>query len=312
MPDPVERVTDPERRKQLELIRDLYGQSLTSHELQKRIRGFQGQKGIYKPAGSEEALWVRQTSRGVYPDKELSDQPDGSWTLHYSPEGREGQADLSLDTNRALLTCQSKGIPVGVFRQTDDILGHAAYEVLGLAYVQAFDGAHFVLRGEPIDWTLAPSPEVVVPNFQPFQLGGSSAVESLRIARDSRFGVAVRRIYHEKCALCQVGYRVKGQVVGVDAAHIIPVQDGGVISDLRNGLLLCKNHHALFDQFAWTFDRKLEVKVSPDPDFRKSALANHVLGWEGKRLPNLPTLDRDYPAREAIDWREERFEKAWE
>ncbi|MCI4363162.1 MAG: HNH endonuclease [Thermoplasmata archaeon] len=311
MADALERVSDPKLREQLQLIRNLYGQVLTSEDLQRQIKGFQGQKGIYKPAGAEQALWVRQTRRGIYPDKELSLQPDGSWTFLYAPEGRDGQTDLTLDTNRALLTCKSTGSPVGVFRQTTDVLGRTAYDVLGLARVEAYDGEHFVLRGEPIDWTSAPIPEEVVPTFSPFQVDGPSMVESLRIARDSRFSVALRRVYHERCALCQVGYRVKGQVVGVEAAHIIPVQDGGVISDLRNGMLLCKNHHALFDRFAWTFDGKLEVRVSPDREFRESALANHLLGWEGKRLANLPTLDRDLPAPEAIDWRERRFDEAW-
>jgi hypothetical protein len=311
MADALERVADPQLRAQLQLIRELYGRVLTSEELQQRIRGFQGQKGIYKPAGADAALWVRQTRRGVYPDEELSEQTDGSWTFRYAPEGRAGRSDLSLDTNRALLNCKSTGTPVGVFRQTSDILGRSAYEVLGLASVEEFDGELFVLRGEPIDWTGIPVPETVVPIFHPFQAGGPTLVESLRVARDSRFSVAIRRIYHEKCALCKVGYRVKGQVVGVEAAHIIPVQDGGVIGDLRNGLLLCRNHHALFDQFAWTLDEELEVRVSPDREFRESALANHILGWEGERLPNLPKLERDFPAREAIDWRIKRFESAW-
>jgi len=46
-----------------------------------------------------------------------------------------------------------------------------------------------------------------------------------------------------------------------------------------------------------------------DDDFRRSAQANCVLDWEGKRLPNLPGQTDLYPAREALRYRLERFER---
>lgn len=309
MPDPLDRVIDAELKDQLRKIRALFGDSLPALDLQREVQGFQGQRGIYKPAGSDHALWVRQTLKGTYPDEEPTYHPDGSWTYRYSPEGRDGRPDLDLPTNRGLLRCQVDGIPVGVFRQTASKSGRAGYEVLGLAFVDRFDGTHFILRGEPINWTAAPQGDRLVPTFAPFELnpGPSEAVN--RTLRDRRFGAVIRRIYHERCSLCSVGYRVRGKSLGLDAAHIIPVEEMGNIGDIRNGLLLCRNHHSLFDGFAWTMDEDLRVILTGDADFRRSAMANHVLSWEGKRLPNLPEMAEDLPAPEAIRWRLAEFEK---
>ena len=57
-----------------------------SKTLQEMIPGFRTQKGIYKPGDSDYALWIRQTARGVYRDKETDVPPDGSWTYEYVPE----------------------------------------------------------------------------------------------------------------------------------------------------------------------------------------------------------------------------------
>ncbi|MCI4319782.1 MAG: HNH endonuclease [Thermoplasmata archaeon] len=311
MADPLENVAVPELAAQLSKIRELFGQILPSEELQATIRGFQSQRGIYKPAGSNYALWIRQTLTSPYADKRIEWRPDGSWTYFYSPESRDGRADLSLPTNAGLLRCRDDRIPVGVFRQVGGPSGLSEYEVMGLAYVEAFDGDHFVIRGEAIDWTTSPVPENVEPVFHPFESSGPMQAQSLRTMRDHRFSEVVRRVYNERCALCNVGYRLRGRPIGVEAAHIIPVEANGVIGDVRNGLLLCRNHHALFDRNAWTVDEDLRVGLTADSEFRKSAAKNHVLSWEGKRLLNLPSRDEDRPAVEALRWRLDAFQKYW-
>ncbi len=307
MADPLDRVADASLKADLERIRGWNGEVLAAADLAGAVRGFQGQKGIYRPAGAAHALWVRQTLRGAYTDDDLATHPDGSWTYRYAPEARNGATDLHLPTNQGLLRCRDDGVPVGVFRQVRGPGPGVRYEVLGLAFVEAFDGTHFVLRGEAIDFTAAPVPEEVVPVFRPFEPSPTATEEVVRRLRDHRFGVAVRRIYHERCSLCDVGYRLRGQAIAVDAAHIVPVDRRGNLADVRNGILLCKNHHALFDHYAWTMDEELTVRVSEDREFRRSAAANHVLRFEGRRLANLPSQTEDLPAREAIRWRLDEF-----
>jgi len=309
MADPIDSVPDEEFRRQLLWLRTNYGTVVDSQRLGRLVQGFRSQKGIYKPTGSRYALWVRQTLRGVYPDEEPQYFPDGSWTYRYSPEGREGRIDMSLDTNGALLRGMEDRIPLGVLRQLSSALGSRDYEILGLAYVEKFDGTHFVLHGESISWTELPAAEAVSVPFRPFEESPGKLAPQIRRLRDQRFTVAVRKAYHERCSLCDVGYRVRGRVLGVEAAHIIPVGDRGTSADIRNGMLLCSNHHVLFDEFAWTPDEDLRVRIVDDDDFRKSAEANCILDCEGKKLPNLPRPSQLQPAAEALKYRLERFDR---
>lgn len=308
--DPVLREHAEELRRTLQTIRDLESQTLTSERLQSIIKGFGGQKGIYKPSGSDRALWIRQTNRGAYPDKPVDFQADGSWTYLYSPEGRGGRVDLTLDTNKGLLKCLEDKVPVGVFRQVESEGGRTRYEVLGLAYVAGMEGDHFVLRGEENDITLSPV-EPVRPTFQAFEIKDQKLTHVARVLRDRKFAISIRRLYNGRCSLCNLGYRMAGRMVGLEAAHLIPVEEGGVIGDSRNGMLLCRNHHALFDQFAWTINRNLEVVVTNDPELHESAIDNHVIRAAGRVLPNIPTNEANRPAPEAIDWRMAAFDGAW-
>ena len=200
-------------------------------------------------------------------------------------------------------------IPVGVFRQIDDFEGRTAYRVHGLGFVESFDGTHFIIRGEPIVETSDPLPEGVVPPFQMLEFSPAPVQEVIRKMRERRFTSVIRELYHEKCSLCEIGFRLHGRVLALEAAHVVPVGSQGVIGDVRNGLLLCSNHHALFDSFAWTFDEDYRVLVTEDKEFKESAAANHVLSWLGRRLPNLPEEEVNYPAREAIQWRLDEFVK---
>ncbi len=310
MTDPLDSLTDSGLRAQLRWLRTNYGTVVDSPRLGRLVRGFRSQKGIYKPTGSPYALWVRQTLRGVYPDEEPHYFPDGSWTYRYSPEGREGKIDMNLDTNRALLRGLEDKIPVGVMRQVSRSSGDRLYEILGLAYVERFDGTHFLLRGESISWTELPAADRSPPPFKPFEEGPGKLSAQIRRLRDQRFGIAVRKAYHEKCSLCEVGYRVRGQVLGLEAAHIIPVANRGTSRDVRNGVLLCGNHHVLFDELAWTPDEDLRIMVVDDDDFRRSAAANCILNWEGRRLPNLPEDPQLFPAEEALRYRLDQFVRA--
>ncbi len=309
MVDPLENIKDRNMRRQLLLMRSNTGSVIESRRLRDLLMGFRGQKGIYKPSRSSHALWVRETLRGPYPDREPEVFPDGSWIYHYTPEGRKGKTDMDLDTNRSLLMCMEDRVPVGVLRQRMAEPGESSYEVLGLAYVTGFDGTHFILKGEPIKWDEDPVAGRTVPAFQPFDQESLLRLETLRTQRDMRFGVAVRRAYNEKCSMCEIGYRVHGRIVGLEAAHIIPIENRGTSLDIRNGILLCRNHHILFDEYAWVPDEDLRVLVTADDEFRASAAVNCILECEGQRLPNLPPKMDLQPAVEALRYRLDRFEE---
>lgn len=303
MADPVDEISDKVIANQLYKIRERIGTLVSSRELQNEILGFKTQKGIYKPRDSEYALWIRQTSRGIYPDKDRDYLPDGSWYYRYTPEAKNGKTDLSLSTNKALMKAIDDKVPLGVFIQRDNPGFERTYEVLGLAYVEDYDGTHFVIHGEPIDVESAPARRDKIPPFIPYEIPTSRLSEAIVKQRIRAFQTGIRRVYHEKCSLCEIGYHFNGQPIGVEAAHLIPFSNNGTSRDLRNGILLCSNHHALFDKNLWTFDEDYRVVVKDDHLFRKSAENNHVLRAEGKKLPNLPDNEFDLPAREAIKFR---------
>lgn len=309
MTDPIDNLMDSVQRKHLQLLRDLDGQVETSEDLRSKLPGFKGQKGIYQPRGSPYALWIRQTLRRAYPDKEPNTNPDGSWEYDYSPEGRGGSPDMALSTNRALQKCMEDGVPVGVLRQVASVRGRRRYEIRGLGYVTGFNGSHFRIRGEPIDVTKRPMESTAPMQFRPFEETAPHLEPTLRRIRDLRFKLAVRRVYHERCSLCNLGYHLGATPLALEAAHVIPVQSRGTSDDIRNGLLLCSNHHTLFDGFAWTFDEDLRVRVTTDSEFRKSAIGNHIMLVEGKRLPNLPDTPQDNPDPVAIRFRLDLFER---
>jgi HNH endonuclease len=309
MADPLDSITDRVRRDQLARIRELDGTVQTSVQLRSGIPGFKGQKGIYKPSGSSHALWIRQTLRRAYPDKDLVVGPDGSWTYEYSPEGRQGRPDMSLDTNRALLRCMADGVPIGVFREVRSGRPGKAYEVQGLGYVESFDGAHFRIVGEPIDVSDRPVDAPAQMRFEPFDRSFPSLAPVLRRNRDLRFKLAIRRVYHERCSLCNLGYHFGDTPLALEAAHLIPVENLGTSKDIRNGMLLCSNHHSLFDNYTWTLDEDLRVRVTEDRDFRRTAAPNHVMKIEGQRLPNLPDNPFEHPDSFAIKFRMDLFEK---
>jgi hypothetical protein len=307
--DPLEAIHDKARREQLSLFRELDGTVRSSIQLRGSLAGFKGQKGIYKPRGSPYALWVRQTLRGVYEDKEPVINPDGSWVYDYAPEGRAGRADMSLDTNKALLRCMDDNVPIGVLRQVRAANQTRMYQIEGLGYVTGFDGTHFRLSGEPIDVTQMPVVSPASFKFEPFDRVFPTLALTLRKNREERFKLAVRRVYHERCSLCNIGYHVGRTPLAIQAAHLIPFQNGGTSKDVRNGILLCSNHHDLFDSFAWTFDEDLQVRVTRDQSFRDSAALNHVLKSDGKLLANLPDSAVDHPDPVAIRYRMDLFDK---
>ncbi len=309
MTDPLDALADPTQKVQLWKLRSLAGSVQEYTQLRTEDLGFGDQRGIHRPKGSRYALWVRQTRQGPYPDEDPVVHSDGSWTYRYAPEGRGGISQLDLPTNQGLLNCEADGVPVGVLREKPGYGRVRSYEVLGLAFVK-WDGSHFVFQGEPMDWEAPPVVGAVPPPFEPREPLVVSEVT--RAIRNRRFAWAVRQVYHEKCSLCELGFRLGGRTVGIEAAHLIPFEDGGNSHDVRNGVALCRNHHALFDEFAWAFDEDLRVHVAADKQFRVSATLNHILGMEGERLRNLPDRAEDQPAQEAIRDRLERFEKAWE
>jgi putative restriction endonuclease len=76
-----------------------------------------------------------------------------------------------------------------------------------------------------------------------------------RLDRDAKFGPRVKKQYGFACAVCGV------QLGIIEGAHIIPVSVEHSTDDIWNGLALCRNHHKLFDAFAFVVTPELRISI---------------------------------------------------
>ncbi|MHA7218623.1 HNH endonuclease [Arthrobacter sp. MDT1-48-3] len=113
----------------------------------------------------------------------------------------------------------------------------------------------------------------------------------------------VLQAYNNQCAVCGLG------IAGLlDAAHIVPDRDDQGIASVINGLALCKNHHAAFDDGLLAVADDLTIHVSrrvmnsgpgeavdrllKDYDGRKLAVIPDIAAWR----PDPQLLARTWAA----------------
>jgi putative restriction endonuclease len=130
----------------------------------------------------------------------------------------------------------------------------------------------------------------------------------VRKYRAADFRRRVLGAYSHRCAICGV------QLELIDAAHIIPVAAPTSTDETRNGVALCKLHHAAYDSNLISFDERYKIEVSDDEVARLTA--TRMVGGlkEFKRslrpIIALPSDVRDNPppkyiaeARKVRNWR---------
>jgi putative restriction endonuclease len=117
-------------------------------------------------------------------------------------------------------------------------------------------------------------------------------VEQLRRMHQQGFRERVLRAYREHCAVCRLRHREL-----LDAAHIVPDKDPRGEPVVRNGLALCKLHHAAFDANILGIRPDLQVEIRLDVLDEKDGpmLVHGLQGFQGARLvvPRTPALRPD-------------------
>lgn len=120
------------------------------------------------------------------------------------------------------------------------------------------------------------------------------------------FRERVLAAYRSQCAFCRLRHREL-----LDAAHIIPdrVPQGKPV--ISNGIALCKLHHAAFDSFMIGVSPDYVIRVREDilEEEDGPVLVHGVQGLHNKKLI-LPSPQANWPDRECLDWRYERFLRA--
>jgi len=120
------------------------------------------------------------------------------------------------------------------------------------------------------------------------------------------FRERVLAAYRSQCAFCRLRHREL-----LDAAHIIPdrVPEGKPV--VNNGIGLCKLHHAAFDSFMIGVSPDYVIRVREDilEEEDGPVLVHGIQRLHNKKLI-LPSPQANWPDREFLDWRYERFLKA--
>jgi putative restriction endonuclease len=110
--------------------------------------------------------------------------------------------------------------------------------------------------------------------------------------------------YQSQCALCHLRHREL-----LDAAHIIPDPNPEGWPMVRNGLALCKLHHAAYDSYLLTITPDYLVRIREDILHEEDGpVLEHALkGLDHNRIL-LPRHQEDWPNQEALEWRFARFQ----
>jgi putative restriction endonuclease len=117
-------------------------------------------------------------------------------------------------------------------------------------------------------------------------------VETKRRLHQPIFRATVMRAYETRCAVCALGHSPL-----LDAAHIVPDRDEGGIAAVRNGLALCKIHHAALDAriLGVRPDYVVEIKADLLEEIDGPMLKYGLQERHGQSLMVLPRSRRERP-----------------
>tara|TARA_A100001015_G_scaffold260162_1_gene304674 strand:- start:210 stop:1163 length:954 start_codon:yes stop_codon:yes gene_type:complete len=215
-------------------------------------------KGIYKPAGSNYALSIRQNLNSPYPDMPPIRKEDGTWLYAYFQEDLDPESRDTTYTNIALMNCKTDMVPVGVMRQIKP-KPSPLYYIEGIAFVTewadgfftfegiSFSGARYktLVNEEPIVYHDISDVDDIVLKFEAGKLLDARKKVSQLISKrqgQPSFRRSIVDAYGASCAITSYD-----ALQALEAAHILPYR-GDYTNHVCNGLLLRSDIHSLFDQ----------------------------------------------------------------
>ncbi len=124
-------------------------------------------------------------------------------------------------------------------------------------------------------------------------------------AHQQSFRIRVLAAYNSQCCLCKLNHSEF-----LDASHIIPDKEPLGDPIVPNGLTLCKIHHIAFDVNIIGISPDYNIHIREDilHEIDGPMLKHGIQELNNKKL-FLPTRKQDYPDKDRLDWRFERFRK---
>ena len=253
------------------------------------------QRGIRKPRELSSALSIRTVYTPPWKPRPYADEVGSDGLLRYQWRGD----DADHAENRALRSALRDGVALIWFFG----VGPALYEPICPVYL---------LWEEPELRQFVIDPDVARGLVAP----GSVIEEHLRryIVRETRrrlhqpvFRATVLRAYETRCAVCALRH---AQLL--DAAHIVPDREEHGIAATRNGLALCKIHHAAYDSFVLGIRPDLIVEIHADllDEIDGPMLEHGLKGRHGQHLMALPRVRAERPDPLLLEEQYEKFRSA--
>jgi putative restriction endonuclease len=245
-------------------------------------------QGIFKPKELRIPLSITTSPKSTYNDSANDD------LLRYHYRGQ----DPSLTDNRGLREAMSQQKPLVYFYGVRPGWYHAVWPVYiigddrnGCMFTASVDDSA-VLRG------IGAEPDE----------GRRAYITRLTTQRlhQGRFRENVLVAYRDQCALCHLRHYEL-----LDAAHILPDKHPQGIAAVRNGLSLCKLHHAAYDANILGVTPEYRINVRGDIlEEEDGPMLQHGLkGMHGNAIL-LPRRIDQRPDRNFLDERYQQFLKA--
>lgn len=273
--------------------------SLTSQELLdfqfrgEQFRLMDAQAGIRKPRGWSAALSIRTVYTPEGASRPYDDTVGSDGLVRYKWRG----VDPEQADNRALRAAMQQRVPLIWFFG----VGTAIYQPIFPVYL---------LWEEPDLHQFAIDPDVartLIPE-------GSRVEEKLKryVMREVRqrlhqpvFRATVLRAYETRCAVCALGHSEL-----LDAAHIVPDRLEEGIASVRNGLAMCKIHHAAFDAQILGIrpDRVVQIRRDLLDEIDGPMLKHGLQGCHGQPLRIVPRSRSERPDEDLLASAYERFQ----
>ena len=147
--------------------------------------------------------------------------------------------------------------------------------------------------------TLAPTGSVIEENLRRYVIA-----ETRRRLHQPVFRAKIMRAYETRCAVCSLRHSEL-----LDAAHIVPDGVEGGEPVVRNGLALCKIHHAAFDAriLGITPHSKIEIRSDLLTEIDGPMLRHGLQDLHGHHLAAVPKAQSERPDPDRLKWAYQRF-----
>ncbi|QEH94335.1 HNH endonuclease [Dermacoccus abyssi] len=272
--------------------------ALTSEQIneftwgRERFRLMDAQRGIRKPRQFTSALSIRTTFRPAGAERPYEDDLGVDGLVRYKWRGD----DPAHPENRSLRQAMHERVPLIWFWGVGVALYKPVFPVYLIAeeqreqqFVVATDGLqHLESTGSRVE-------EVMRRYLRQ---------ETYRRLHQPVFRSIVMRAYEASCAVCQLRHSVL-----LDAAHIVEDRHERGVASVRNGLALCKIHHAAYDAgiLGLTPDLRVEVRADILDEIDGPLLEHGIKRLHDTPLMVVPRSRRERPDPELLEIHYERF-----